>query len=96
MKRQEALELAKGRIPKILDWLSMSNYNRYEYCPLDSSCKVCKALFTKKRMNMASIRCPCSLYGVKYITRRIKQLAKEQGIDLRKEVKPKTETTNGT
>ena len=87
MKRQEALELAKDRIPKISDWLSMTKHEKDQYCPLNVECEICAALFRRCYGGMF-IDCPCGVYSTKYVTRRIFQLAKEQGIDLRKEVKP--------
>ena len=83
MKRQEALDLAKDHIPKILEWLSLEEeQSKTTYCPLRRHCEICAALFRRCYEGMF-IHCPCG-----YVTRRIFQLAKEQGIDLRKEVKP--------
>ena len=87
MKRQEALDLAKDRIHEILDWLSMTEHEKGQYCPLNAECEICAALFRRCYEGMF-ICCPCCVYSTKYVTRRIFQLAKEQGIDLRKEVKP--------
>jgi len=80
MKRQEALDLARKYLPGIRDWLSMPNRDRRFYCPLDMCCSICRTLFRKKRLFGYTFSCPCKLYGVDYVTKRIFQLAKEQGI----------------
>ena len=93
MKRQEALDLAKEHLCGIQEWLNISTKEKGSYCPIATHCEVCETLFEKWVTTQGLERdihdiCPCRFYGAPYILRRIKQLAKEQGIDLRKEVKP--------
>ena len=74
-----AKDLNLWHVYRIKLWLSKSKPYQERYCPLNTQCYICRALFPEVERHRFN-DCPCKLVDREIVIERAKELLRQRGV----------------